>query len=64
MEPVGINKDGRIVTPPQNHGISAGAFKSVTIPMTVNGNRTVKQWQACIVGVGGNDLACQTVEAP
>lgn len=63
METIGINKDGKVVTPTEMHGIQPNAFKTVNISINVNGNRSVRQWQACIVGVGGNDLACKTVNA-
>jgi hypothetical protein len=59
---VGLNQDGRVVTtnnPPQanpNQMRDAG----VTLEL-INEKRIIRQFQACIVGRSGSDLACHSV---
>lgn len=60
MQVVGINKDGRIVTNTSLADVAPGDFRNSVHRLNVNGNRTVTQIQACILGRGGNELACNT----
>jgi hypothetical protein len=64
IEAYGINKDGKVVTPTGSAAVSSGGFRNVNVPVGVYGNRTVVQWQACLVGQGGNDLSCKSVPQP
>lgn len=59
MQVVGINKDGKVVTNTATADVASGAFRNSVLKITVHGNRTVTEFQACIIGRGG-ELACSS----
>ena len=64
LQVYGINKDNKIVTGNAAVDIPWKKFHSSTVNVKVNGNRTVVQFQACIVGKSGSELICKTIPAP
>lgn len=60
MQVVGINKDNKVVTNTATADVASGAFRSSVLKISVNGNRTVTQFQACIIGRSGSELVCST----
>jgi hypothetical protein len=64
IQVVGINKDDKIVTNTATAEAVAGASRNVQLNVNVHGNRTVVQFQACIVGKSGTELVCRTLNLP
>ncbi len=63
MQVVGINKDGKVVTNTATADVASGAFRNSVLKISVNGNRSVREFQACIFGRSGSELVCRS-QAP
>lgn len=63
MQVVGLNKNGVVSTNTATAEVAAGAFRSSVLKITVNGQRVITQFQACIIGHSNTELVCKT-QAP
>lgn len=62
IQAVGLNQDGREVTTSSDPAAQPYQRRSAGITLNlINVKRVVKQFQACIVGRSGSDLACKSV---
>ncbi len=64
MQAVGLNSEGKAVTNTATAEVATGAFRSSVLKLNVHGNKTVTQFQACLIGKSGSELVCRTQPAP